>query len=100
MMARSPLSVTPWVGRLLIANAAVYFLTLTVFSFPAFAQWFALAPEDVARQPWTIVTYMFLHAGFLHLAFNSLTLFFFGPAVEEHVGGPAFLRYYFVCGLG
>ncbi len=99
-MARSPLSVTRWVGRLLIANAVVYFLTLTVFSSSSFGEWFALAPEAVAKQPWTVVTYMFLHGGFLHLAFNSLALFFFGPAVEEHMGGPAFLRYYFFCGLG
>jgi membrane associated rhomboid family serine protease len=100
MPARSPLSLTPWVGRLLIANAVVYFLTLTVFSDASFVQWFAFSPEAVAKQPWTVVTYMFLHSGFLHLAFNSLALFFFGPAVEEHMGGPGFLRFYFLCGLG
>jgi membrane associated rhomboid family serine protease len=54
----------------------------------------------VARQPWTILTYLFIHAGFLHLAFNLLALFFFGPAVEEHMGGWAFIRYYFLCGFG
>jgi membrane associated rhomboid family serine protease len=99
-MARSPLSLTPWVGRLLIANAVVYFLTLTVFSDASFLQWFAFSPETMAKQPWTVVTYMFLHSGFLHLAFNSLALFFFGPAVEEQMGGTGFLRYYLLCGLG
>lgn len=29
-------------------------------------------------QPWSIVTYMFLHAGFLHILFNMLWLYWFG----------------------
>jgi hypothetical protein len=43
---------------------------------------------------------MFLHGSFLHLAFNMLMLFFFGPAVEERMGGRRFAVYYLVCGLG
>src|SRR3954469_22064810 len=100
MPVRSPLSLTPWVRRLLIANAVVYLLTITVFTSEEFRHAFAFAPLDVAKQPWSILTYMFLHAGFLHLAFNSLTLFFFGPAVEDHMGGWPFLRYYLLCGIG
>lgn len=100
MPVRSPLSLTPWVRRLLIANAVVYFLTVTVFTGGWFVQTFAFAPLAVARQPWSVVTYMFLHGGFLHLAFNSLALFVFGRAVEDHMGGWAFLRYYFLCGIG
>jgi membrane associated rhomboid family serine protease len=78
----------------------VYFLTVTVFTGGWFVQTFSFAPLEVARQPWGLVTYMFLHDGFLHLAFNSLVLFFFGPAVEDHMGGWQFLRYYFLCGIG
>ena len=100
MPVRSPLSLTPWVRRLLIANAVVYLLTITVFTSEEFRHTFAFAPLDVAKQPWSILTYMFLHSGFLHLAFNSLTLFFFGPAVEDHMGGWPFLRYYLLCGIG
>jgi len=84
----------------LIANAVVYLLTITVFTGAWFFQLFAFAPLAAARQPWTFVTYMFLHQGFLHLAFNLLMLFFFGPAVEERMGGWSFARYYFLCGLG
>lgn len=100
MPARSPFSLTPWVRRLIIANAVVYLLTITVFTGGWFVQAFAFTPVTVARQPWTLLTYMFLHAGFLHLAFNLLALFFFGPAVEEHMGGWPFIRYYFLCGFG
>ena len=38
-------------------------------------------PSDVARllvQPWSIITYMFLHADVLHLLFNMLWLYWFG----------------------
>src|SRR3989338_1782729 len=100
MPLRSPFSLTPWVRRLIIANAVVYLLTITVFTGGWFFQAFSFAPVLVARQPWTPLTYMFIHAGFLHLAFNMLVLFFFGPAVEERMGGWAFIRYYLLCGLG
>jgi len=100
MPSRSAFSLTPWVRRLLIANAVVYFLTVTVFTGDWVPQNFAFHPLAVAKQPWTVATYMFLHAGLLHLAFNSLALFFFGPAVEDHMGGWPFIRYYFLCGIG
>ncbi len=34
--------------------------------------------EQAARQPWGLLTYMFMHAGFLHLLFNMLWLYWFG----------------------
>ncbi len=98
MLTRSPLSL--WVRRLLVANAVVYLLTITVFTGPWFFELLAFSPALVLQQPWTLVTYMFLHGGFFHLAFNMLMLFFFGPAVEGRMGGTEFARYYFVCGLG
>jgi rhomboid family protein len=97
---RSPFALTPWVRRLLAANAVVYLLTITVFTGGWFQQTFGFAPSTAIRQPWTFLTYMFVHAGFLHLAFNMLMLFFFGPAVEEHMGSRSFLWYYLVCGFG
>jgi membrane associated rhomboid family serine protease len=100
MFSRSPFSLTPWVRRLVIANAVVYLLTITVFTGAWFIQLFAFSPLEAARQPWTFLTYMFLHGGFLHLAFNLLMLLFFGPAVEERMGSWAFARYYFFCGFG
>ena len=100
MHPRPPFSVTPWVLRLLVANALVYLLTITVFTGRWFFEWFAFSPGLVLQQPWTAVTYTFLHGGFFHLAFNMLMLFFFGRDVEDWMGGPAFVRYYLLCGLG
>lgn len=100
MYGRAPFPLSPWVLRLLIANGIVYFLTITVFTGPWFYGLFAFSPGAALQQPWTAVTYMFIHGSFLHIALNMLMLFFFGPAVEEQLGGSAFVRYYFLCGLG
>jgi len=91
---------TPWVRRLIVANLVVFLLQLTIFVDPWFAATFGFAPLAAVARPWTFVTYMFLHANFLHLTFNLLALYVFGPQVEERMGGGAFLRYYLLCGLG
>lgn len=48
---------------------------------------------------WQLVTYMFLHGDFVHIFFNLLVLFFFGPAVEQNVGRRNFLLLFFACGV-
>ncbi|NIM48917.1 MAG: rhomboid family intramembrane serine protease [Gemmatimonadales bacterium] len=100
MRTHSPFSLTPWVRGLIVANAVVYLLTITVFTGPWFYELFAFNPARAGTQLWGFVSYMFVHGGFLHLAFNMLMLFFFGPAVEDRMGATAFGLYYFICGLG
>src|SRR5207249_11311719 len=73
---------------------------MTTFIDPPFLATFGFVPLRALAQPWTFVTYMFLHGGPLHLAFNLLALFVFGPDVEERMGGRSFLAYYLLCGLG
>lgn len=100
MLARPPFSPTPWVKGLLAANAVVYLLAITVFTGPWLVDWFGFQPHHALTRPWSAVSYMFLHGGFLHLAFNMLMLFFFGPAVEERLGARRFAALYLVSGLG
>lgn len=88
---------TPWVLRLIIANVVVFFLSR---AFPLIGQYGMLVPAYVLQHPWTLVTYMFLHAGFLHIFFNMIVLFFFGPRVEARLGGRDFLWLYFLSGMG
>jgi membrane associated rhomboid family serine protease len=90
---------TPWVKRLLIANVAVHVLAklggMLVYDFGM------LVPTQVLTRPWTPLTYMFLHApGLSHILFNMLSLFFFGPRLEERLGGSDFLRMYLLGGIG
>src|SRR5438046_8100367 len=83
---------TPWVRRLIVANLVVFLLQVTLFVSPGFIGTLGLTPLYAFRQPWTFVTYMFVHANLLHLAFNLLALYVFGPEVEERMGGGAFVR--------
>jgi len=92
-------TLTPMVKRLLIANVVVFFLTVIVGQRFMF-DWFALQPGELIFRPWGPFTYMFLHAGLMHLVFNMLVLFFFGPPLEARWGEREFLRFYVVCGLG
>ena len=87
---------TPWVTRLLFANVALFFLSGAV---PSLFSLFALVPAWVVSRPWTLFTYMFLHGGFWHLAFNMLVLYFFGPRLESRLGGRVFLQLYLFSGL-
>ncbi len=50
-------------------------------------------------QIWRFVTYQFLHAGFMHLFFNMIGLFFFGPLLERWWGSRRFLAFYLLCGI-
>ena len=49
---------------------------------------------------WQPLTYMFLHANFMHVGFNMLALWMFGVEVEHAWGSKKFLTYYLICGLG
>lgn len=91
---------TLWVRRLLVANLLVFLIQKTLLVDPRFLQAFGFVPLHALERPWTFVTYMFLHAGVLHLAFNMLMLFVFGPSVEERMGGRVFLLYYVLAGIG
>ena len=47
-----------------------------------------------------LLTSMFLHAGFWHLAGNMLFLWIFGDNVEDFFGHLGYLAFYLVCGIG
>lgn len=87
---------TPWVKRLIAMNVGMYLLSGAV---PAVPDALVLIPALILSRPWTVVTYMFLHAGLWHLAFNMLALYFFGPRVESRLGGRHFLSLYGISGL-
>lgn len=87
---------TPVVRALLIANLGVFFLQSTL---PGLAHAFSFVPALALTRPWTIVTYMFLHGSFMHILFNMLALFFFGPRVEDRIQSKNFATLYFVAGI-
>jgi len=48
---------------------------------------------------WRLVTFQFLHAGPMHIFFNMLGLWVFGPLVENRLGGKRYLAFYLTCGI-
>jgi membrane associated rhomboid family serine protease len=58
-------------------------------------------PAEIALvpAPATLVTYMFLHGSFFHLASNMLFLWIFGNNIEDACGHLRFLAFYLLCGL-
>jgi membrane associated rhomboid family serine protease len=98
----APPRLTPAVLWLVALNVAVYFVQVTVQG--DLPQWLGFRAGGGAggfeRHWWTALTYMFVHAGVWHLAFNMYMLWAFGPRVERAWSTRSFLGYYLWCGLG
>jgi membrane associated rhomboid family serine protease len=101
---------TPHVNRiLLITNILIFtvywFSTQGIIFGAGFAQFFdanfVMIPAQVLKgqQLFTLVTSMFMHAGWFHLLGNMLYLFVFGDNVEDVFGHAGYLIFYLVCGL-
>lgn len=92
---------TPWVRRLLAVNFGVW-LVMALGILPArlAGDLFGFSVATVLTRPWSPLTYMFVHGGFMHVLFNMVGVFFFGPPLEREMGGSAFIRYYLICGVG
>lgn len=94
--------------RLIYINIGVFLLIkiVGIFFYLAgqpflFAEWLAApsALEELLRRPWTPITYMFLHTGFLHLLFNVLGLYWFGQLFLHHFEGSKLVSVYLLGGL-
>lgn len=55
--------------------------------------------NELISKPWTPVTYMFLHTGFIHLLFNILGLYWFGKLFLQYLEGDKLLGVYILGGL-
>ncbi|OBX25917.1 rhomboid family protein [Gelidibacter algens] len=92
--------ITDTVKHLLIINVVMFIGTLAIKN-GIFYNWFALHfPKSDAFQPWQIITHMFMHGNFMHIAFNMLALWMFGTAVEQVFGAKKFIFFYISAGLG
>ena len=76
----------------LFAYAAVFFIEMLLpKSGEFFYTYFALSNEGLAHgYVWQLLTYQFMHAGFLHLFFNGWAIYTFGLALEADLGGKRF----------
>jgi membrane associated rhomboid family serine protease len=92
---------TPTVTILLIlANVMVflYMLTLDDYTQNHFVHTYAVIPAPHLHLS-TLITSLFLHAGWMHLIGNMWFLWVFGDNVEDVLGHGKYLVFYLVCGV-
>lgn len=95
---------TPVVNYTLIAINIVVFLYELALPDPDLMRfvmrWGAVPREITSGQDYvSIVTSMFLHAGWLHIAGNMLFLWVFGDNIEDTMGHLGYLLFYLLCGV-
>jgi rhomboid protease GluP len=114
--APQPVMRTPWVRRgesaisltqiIFGANLAVFLATAyassTVMDFPGdVLVWGAnVGSYTLSGQWWRLVSYMFLHGGLMHIAFNMWCLWDLGALCESLYGRWTFAAIYFITGIG
>ena len=90
----------PAVTAAIIAlNVLVFLIQLSVPE----ERWLNLAARPdlllAGQTPWALLTSMFLHGGWLHLAGNMYMLYILGDNVEDVLGRGRYLLFYLVCGV-
>ena len=93
-------------NKLIVINIAV-FLLFFIASFlfntssEVLMQWFVLPEEpiEVLKQPWSLLTYSFLHGGFTHILFNMIWLNFFSKFILNLFSEKRFLTVYLLGAL-
>tara|TARA_B100001115_G_scaffold137493_1_gene104958 strand:- start:1588 stop:2448 length:861 start_codon:yes stop_codon:yes gene_type:complete len=50
-------------------------------------------------QPWSIITYFFLHMSFMHILWNMLFLYWFGKIIYDNIGNNALISLYVLGGI-
>jgi membrane associated rhomboid family serine protease len=95
-------STVPLVTYALIALNVLFFFVEQSGGDAFIGNW-AFVPARFLSNPvgdsLTLVTSMFMHAGWLHLGGNMLYLWIFGDNVEDRFGHVTFTLFYLLCGL-
>lgn len=87
---------------LILINILVFIALAILISInPNFLDYFALVPQNILQGKflWTLLTSVFSHVYFWHLAFNMISLFFVGTLVERIIGPRRYLVFYLIAGL-
>jgi rhomboid protease GluP len=101
---------TPWTrGRaasgpsfthLFIAVCALVYAATLATGIPINFWGANFGPFTLRGQPWRLVTYMFLHGGLFHIAFNMWCLWDLGALAESLYGDWLYAVAYILCGIG
>ena len=100
-------NIPPITKNIIIINIVVYLITNLFNSQYLYEILSGYYPFSPLFHSWQVITHMFMHApwgggglGITHILFNMLTLWSFGPALEQTLGEKRYLILYFVSGIG
>ena len=86
--------------KLIAINVLVFIIMglITALISPTVEDWFALPKDffDFLIQPWSLITYSFLHGGIFHILWNMYILYVAGRIVLNLFDGKRFLNIYFL----
>jgi membrane associated rhomboid family serine protease len=96
---RRPRSVPVVTISIIAVNAIVFVLELA--GGDAFVnRWMEVPADIISGHHWiTILTAMFMHAGWMHIIGNMVFLWAFGPEIEDAMGPLRYLAFYLLSGL-
>jgi membrane associated rhomboid family serine protease len=101
-------------GALIVINVVVFLMTGAFTSEEGlwmYASGYGIVPAELVHviddtgaynpipEPLTLITYQFLHGGWMHLISNMLFLWVFADNVEDAFGHFGFLIFYLLCGV-
>jgi len=97
--SRRPVNFPIMTVSIIAANAVIFFFEVTLGD--AFINRWSLVPANImaGRDYVTILTAMFMHAGWAHILGNMLFLWVFGPEIEDVMGPFRYLTFYLLGGL-
>ena len=96
---RRPVRFPAATACIIVANVVAFVLELQ--GGDAFVTHWSVVPAQLlaGHRLVTVVTGMFMHAGWLHLIGNMVFLWAFGPEIEGAMGAPRYLLFYVVGGI-
>jgi len=97
--SRKPRNFPAVTTGIIVANAFVFVLEL-IGGQPFIMKWAEVPATIVSGHRWiTILTSMFMHAGWMHIIGNMVFLWAFGPEIEDAMGPVRYLVFYLLSGL-
>lgn len=97
--------------RIIVANIAVFLVLMTIKvvlllanqgpMFESLLEHVTLSsqPNIVLTEPWTVLSYFFVHVEVFHLLFNMLFLYWFGTIIQDFIGTQRIVQLYFWGGI-